>query len=90
MPKSTANEVADRVSQGGEASCEAVAENAGAGAAKLFATVPHDFALASRTVFYGMAGVMAVAFVVALVAMPARQSGRGDRRAGRKRAPAGR
>ena len=32
--------------------------------------MPHDFALASRTVFYGMAAVMAVAFVVALVAMP--------------------
>ena len=52
------------------ASCASVAHSAGAGAAKLFATVPHDFALASRTVFYGMAAVMAVAFVVALVAMP--------------------
>ncbi|MGB7686347.1 MAG: MFS transporter [Solirubrobacterales bacterium] len=70
VPKSTANEVADCVSQGGEASCEAVAEKAGSGAAKLFSTVPHDFALASQTVFYAMAGVMAVAFVVALVAMP--------------------
>ena len=29
-----------------------------------------DFALASRTVFYAMAGVMAVAFVVSLLAMP--------------------
>jgi len=35
-------------------------------AAKLFSTVPQDFALASRTVFYGMAAAMAVAFVVAL------------------------
>lgn len=70
VPKETANEVADCVSQGGEASCEAVAEKAGAGAAKLFSTVPHDFALASRTVFYAMAGVMAVAFVLSLVAMP--------------------
>ena len=32
---------------------------------------PHDFALATQTVFYAMAGVMAVAFVVALVSMPA-------------------
>jgi EmrB/QacA subfamily drug resistance transporter len=70
VPKETANEVAECVSQGGEASCEAVAEKAGSGAAKLFSTVPHDFALASRTVFYAMAGVMAVAFVVSLVAMP--------------------
>ena len=44
--------------------------HAGSQAQKLFATVQHDFALASRTVFYGMAAVMAVAFVVALVAMP--------------------
>ena len=32
--------------------------------------IAHDFALASRTVFYVMAGVMAVAFVVALLKMP--------------------
>ena len=50
--------------------CASVAEQAGSRAAKLFSTVPHDFALASRTVFYGMAAAMAVAFVVALVAMP--------------------
>jgi MFS family permease len=37
----------------------------GAGAA-----LAHDFALASRTVFYVMAAVMAVAFVVALLKMP--------------------
>lgn len=70
VPQETANEVADCVSQGSEAGCEAIAERAGSGAAKLFSTVPHDFALASRTVFYAMAGVMAVAFVVSLVAMP--------------------
>jgi MFS family permease len=70
VPKGTADKVASCVSQGGEASCESVARSAGNGAAKLFSTVPHDFALASRTVFYGMAAAMAVAFVVALVAMP--------------------
>lgn len=32
--------------------------------------VQHDFALASRTVFYAMAGVMALAFVVSLATMP--------------------
>lgn len=31
--------------------------------------IPHDFALATQTVFYGMAGVMALAFVVALATM---------------------
>jgi EmrB/QacA subfamily drug resistance transporter len=71
VPKGTADKVADCVSQGGEASCASVADKAGTGAAKLFSTVPHDFALASRTVFYGMAAAMAVAFLVALVAMPA-------------------
>jgi EmrB/QacA subfamily drug resistance transporter len=70
VPKETANEVADCVSQGSEAGCEAVAQQAGSGAAKLFSTVPHDFALASQTVFYAMAGVMAVAFLVSLIAMP--------------------
>ncbi|HEY5053736.1 MAG TPA: MFS transporter [Solirubrobacterales bacterium] len=70
VPKAQADEVATCVSQGAESACESIAHHAGRGAAKLFATVPHDFALASRTVFYGMAAVMAVAFLVALVAMP--------------------
>jgi MFS family permease len=70
VPKGTADQVASCVSQGGEAGCESVAQKAGGHAAKLFSTVPHDFALASRTVFYGMAAVMAVAFVLALAAMP--------------------
>jgi EmrB/QacA subfamily drug resistance transporter len=69
VPKGTADQVANCVSQGGEASCESVAHG-GASFVELFSTVPHDFALASQTVFYGMAAAMAVAFVVALVAMP--------------------
>jgi EmrB/QacA subfamily drug resistance transporter len=71
VPKSVSDQVADCVSQGNEAGCEAVARGAGKGAANLFSTVPQDFALASRTVFYGMAAVMAVAFVIALAKMPA-------------------
>jgi hypothetical protein len=70
VPKAQADEVANCVSQGAESTCESIAHSAGSQAAKLFSTVPHDFALASRTVFYGMAAVMAVAFLVALVAMP--------------------
>jgi EmrB/QacA subfamily drug resistance transporter len=70
VPKAQADEVAGCVSQGAESTCESIAHSAGSQAAKLFSTVPHDFALASRTVFYGMAAVMAVAFLVALVAMP--------------------
>jgi hypothetical protein len=37
---------------------------------KVVDNIPHDFALASRTIFYAMAGVMAVAFLVSLLAMP--------------------
>jgi hypothetical protein len=38
---------------------------------KVVDAIPHDFAMASRTVFYGMAAVMAVAFVIAVAGMPA-------------------
>ncbi len=65
-----AHEVADCVSGGGESSCAAVAHSAGSKAGELFSTVPHDFALATQTVFYAFAGVMAVAFLVALLKMP--------------------
>jgi hypothetical protein len=71
VPKAQADAVASCVSSGGESACQAIGEKAGAAAGKLFSTVPQDFALATRTVFYAFAGVMAVAFVVALVAMPA-------------------
>ncbi|MFN8216051.1 MAG: MFS transporter [Solirubrobacterales bacterium] len=65
-----AHEVADCVSGGGESACSQVAHAAGSKAGQLFSTVPHDFALATQTVFYAFAAVMAVAFVVALVKMP--------------------
>jgi EmrB/QacA subfamily drug resistance transporter len=71
VPKATADEVAACISQGSASTCQSVAHGAGQQAKLLFATVPHDFALASRTVFYGMAGVMALAFVVSLAKMPA-------------------
>jgi len=70
VPQAQADEVAACVSGGSATGCESIAQSAGSGAAKLFSTVPHDFALATQTVFYGMAIAMAVAFVVALVAMP--------------------
>jgi EmrB/QacA subfamily drug resistance transporter len=66
--KEVGKEIADQISQG-----------TGAGESpqhlppqvqKVVDAIPHDFAMASRTVFYGMAAVMAVAFVIALVAMP--------------------
>jgi EmrB/QacA subfamily drug resistance transporter len=68
IPKEVGSEIADAISQGtgvGDTS-----EKLPAPVQKVVDSIPHDFALASRTVFYVMAGVMAVAFVVALVGMP--------------------
>jgi fucose permease len=70
IPKAQADQVAGCVSSGSAAGCEGLAHQAGSQAKLLFSSVPHDFALASRTVFYGMAAVMAVAFLVSLIAMP--------------------
>ncbi len=74
LAKGRADEIADSISNGSSAGAELPA-HAGAAAQKAFhvvtEAVAHDFALASRTVFYAMAGVMAVAFFVALAAMPA-------------------
>jgi EmrB/QacA subfamily drug resistance transporter len=73
IPKSVADNIADQISQGASAGAEAPSQ-AGPHAEAIFNTVQgaiaHDFALASRSVFYVMAGVMAVAFVVALLKMP--------------------
>jgi EmrB/QacA subfamily drug resistance transporter len=73
IPKSVADNIADQISQGASAGAEAP-EKAGPHAEAIFNTVQnaiaHDFALASRSVFYVMAAVMAVAFVVALAKMP--------------------
>ena len=70
VPKAKADAIAESISQGSAASNSSFAEQAGGHAQHLFAAIQHDFALASRTVFYGMAGVMALAFVVALLWMP--------------------
>ena len=69
VPKETADEIADAISQGGGESAEGALQ-AGGAVGKVVESIPHDFALASQTVFYCFAGVMAVAFVVALAKMP--------------------
>jgi len=66
--KEIGKEIADQISQGTGAGESP--EHLPAQVQKVVDAIPHDFAMASRTVFYGMAAVMAVAFVVALVAMP--------------------
>jgi len=69
ISKRVGSEVADVISQGtgaGETS-----EHLPPKIQKVVDAIPHDFAMASRTVFYAMAAVMAVAFVIALARMPA-------------------
>jgi EmrB/QacA subfamily drug resistance transporter len=70
IPKAKADQIADSISQGSSSGSAGFAEVAGHQAKQLYAAVQHDFALASRTVFYAMAGVMALAFVVSLATMP--------------------
>jgi hypothetical protein len=70
VPKGRADQIADAVSHAGGGSASGFAERAGPRGRELFEAVQHDFALSSRTVFYVMAGVMALSFLVALVAMP--------------------
>jgi EmrB/QacA subfamily drug resistance transporter len=71
VPREKADEIAAALagSGGGEQS-GSFGAHAGAKAKEVFEAVQLDYALSSRTVFYVMAGVMAVAFVVALVGMP--------------------
>jgi EmrB/QacA subfamily drug resistance transporter len=70
VPKERADQVADAITHGGGGDAGRFAEESGHRARELFDAVQLDFALSSRTVFYVMAGVMAVAFVVALLALP--------------------
>jgi EmrB/QacA subfamily drug resistance transporter len=69
LPKQVADEVADAISQGNRS--EEAHQHVSGAVAKVVDAIPHDFALATRSVFYGMAIAMAVAFVVALAWMPA-------------------
>jgi len=68
-PKAVADRVAEALSGTGGGDAAAFAQGAG-DHAHLFEAVQHDFAASTQTVFYVMAGIMAVAFVVALVGMP--------------------
>ncbi len=68
ISKQVGSEIADTISQGTGAG--ETPEHLPASVQKVVDSIPHDFAMASRTVFYGMAAVMVVAFVVALVGMP--------------------
>jgi EmrB/QacA subfamily drug resistance transporter len=70
ISKDNADRVANCVAKG-EAACQEVGQQLGPKAGKVFALVPESFASATQVVFYCFAGVMAVAFLVALKWMPA-------------------
>ncbi len=67
--KTEADAVAQSLSQSGGGSSGAFAEH-GEKAKQVFEAVQLDYALSMRTVFYVIAGVMVVAFVIALIALP--------------------
>ena len=62
LPKAEAAHIAAGVSSG----ASAAARPTTAAAQRVFATVQHDFALSTKTVFLAMAGVMAFSFLVAV------------------------
>jgi EmrB/QacA subfamily drug resistance transporter len=70
VPPARAERIADALSHSGGGSSEEFTKRAGSRVKEIFADVQHDFALSSRLVFYVMAAVMLVSFVVALAAMP--------------------
>jgi EmrB/QacA subfamily drug resistance transporter len=70
IPKEEADSIAYAITHAGGGDSGSFAEHGGHRAQEIFSDIQLDFALASRAVFYAMAGVMAVAFVVALIGMP--------------------
>jgi MFS family permease len=68
--KQRADQIADALTHSGGGDPSSFAARGGERAKEIFEDVQLDYALASRTVFYVMAGVMAVAFVIALIGLP--------------------
>ncbi len=69
VPKERADAIADSVSQGTGGPPGGV-ERGGARVQEVVSAIQHDFASSTQVVFYAMAGVLAVAFVVAWIGMP--------------------
>ena len=70
IPKGRADQIADGLSQSGGGSSSSFVEQGGHRAQEILEAIQLDYALSSRVVFYVMAGVMAVTFVIALIGMP--------------------
>jgi MFS family permease len=69
LPQERADQIANSLSQSGGGS-GGLADSAGRGAQRIFEAVQHDFAESMQVVFYSMAGVLAVCYLVAHVWMP--------------------
>ena len=70
LPVGQADRVAQSLSQSGGGDASTMVPHAGAKAEEFFRAVQLDYAMSTRTVFYMMAGVMAVCFIVALLGSP--------------------
>ena len=70
ISKSEADKIADAVNHSGGGDSSSFAEHGGAAAQKVFKAIQLDYAESVQTVYYVLAGIMAFAFVVALVMMP--------------------
>ncbi|HEX2071803.1 MAG TPA: MFS transporter [Thermoleophilaceae bacterium] len=70
VPKERADQVAAALSQSGGGDRSGFGDISGRAAQRMFEAVQHDFAHSTQTIFYVMAGVMVVAFVVALLGLP--------------------
>lgn len=65
IPAERADAIADSLSQsGGGSPAAGFGDASGAAAQKVFAAVQHDFALSTQTVFYVMAGLMVVVYLM--------------------------
>jgi EmrB/QacA subfamily drug resistance transporter len=74
IPKGEADKIAASISESGGGDSGNFAKESGKEAREIFDAVQLDFAQAMEVVFYVMAAVMAVAFVVALIALPSGKS----------------
>ena len=70
IPKGEADSIADSLSESGGGDAAHFAGETGKQEKEIFDSVQVDFAQAMEVVFYAMAGVMALAFIVALLWMP--------------------
>jgi EmrB/QacA subfamily drug resistance transporter len=70
LPKEKADQIAQELSRSGGGRPAGAADPVGQKAGEVFKAVQLDFAMSTRTVFYIMAGVMAVCFLVALIWSP--------------------